>query len=328
MTGKMTGAAWALSVLMVGLCGCGKGDSDAIVLKIGHSLDITHPVHLAMEEMARILKEKSGGKVTLQIFPSEVLGSEREMIEQVKMGAIHMVKTSTAPMESFVPVMGVFSLPYVFDDSDHFWKVLSGPIGKKLLDAGTASGFKGLCYYDAGARSFYMKGKAVTTPADLKGMKIRVMESKVSMQMVKSLGGSPTPIAWGELYTSLQQGVVDGAENNPPSFYTSRHYEVCKYYSLDEHTRIPDVILISNTFWKKQSAETQKLIQDAADASSVFQRKLWKEKTADALEKVKAAGVTVTRPDKAPFVAMVKKLHDSYKGTETGKVLDEIKNAK
>ena len=170
------------------------GDSpdpaDTIVLNVGHSLDVTHPVHLALVEMKRILAKISGGSIELRIFPSEQLGSERVMIEQVNMGALHMVKTSTAPLEGFVPVMGVFSLPYVFDDADHFWRVLEGPIGKRLLDAGLDKGFKGLCYYDAGARSFYVNGRSINTPSDLKGMKIRVLQSNVSMKMVEALGGS------------------------------------------------------------------------------------------------------------------------------------------
>jgi len=308
---------------MLTLTGCGQ-KSDVTTLKLGHSLDTTHPVHVAMAHMADIVKEKSEGKVLLQIYPSEQLGSEREMVEQVQLGSIDMVKTSTAPMEGFVPVMGVYSVPFLFRSADHFWKTLDGEVGKKMLEASISVGLRGLCYYDSGSRSFYTKEKPVMTPADLSGMKIRVLQSKTAMDMVSALGASPTPIAWGELYTSLQQGVVDGAENNPPSFYTSRHYEVCKFYSLDEHARIPDILLISEATWKKLSPEVQKLVQDAADESSTLQRKLWQEKTKEALAEVEKAGVKISRPDLAVFREKLKEMHASYEGTEIGAIMQEI----
>jgi len=315
------------TVLLIALSGCGQ-KSDVTKLKLGHGLDTTHPVHKAMVFMSEKLEEKSGGKVIIEIYPSEQLGSEREMIEQVQLGSIDMVKTSTAPLESFVPIMGVFSVPYVFPDSDQYWRVLLGPIGKRMLEAGVPVGLRGLCFYDAGSRSFYTKDRPILKPADLAGMKIRVMQSKTSMDMIKALGASPTPIAWGELYTSLQQGVVDGAENNPPSFYTSRHYEVCKHYSLDEHTRIPDILLISEVVWNKLPADTQRMVQEAADESCAFQRELWKQKTQESLDEVEAAGVTIYRPDPQPFAEKVQDMHRSYDGTDIGALIDEIQATK
>ena len=310
-------------VLVFSLSGCAK-KSDVIKLKIGHSLDVEHPVHKAMLFMAEKLKEKSGGKVILQVYPGEQLGSEREMIEQVQMGLLDMTKVSTSPLESFIPSMSVFSIPYLFRDSDHLWKVLNGSVGKKLLQAGKEKDLKGLCYYDAGSRSFYTKPKPILTPADLEGMKIRVQESQTAMQMIKELGASPTPIAWGELYTSLQQGVVDGAENNPPSFYLSGHYEVCKFYSLDEHTMVPDIVLIGMKTWNKLPADVQQMIQEAANESVEYQKQLWKETTENALKIVQEHGVKLFHPDKAPFKEKVKPMYDSYKGTEVGKLIDEI----
>ena len=312
-----------VAVLIFGLSGCAK-KSDVVVLKIGHSLDVEHPVHKAMMFMAEKLKEKSGGKVVLHIYPGEQLGSEREMIEQVQMGSLDMTKVSTSPLESFVPVFSVFGVPYLFRDSEHFWKVLEGPIGEKLKIAGEGVGLKALCYYDAGSRSFYTKTKPILTPADLPGMKIRVQESKTAMQMIEALGASPTPIAWGELYTSLQQGVVDGAENNPPSFYRSRHFEVCKHYSLDEHTMVPDVVLISMETWKKLPQDVPKIVQEAADESAQYQRQLWIEATKDALEKVQARGVRVYHPEKNAFRQEVRQMHESYKGTEVGELMAKI----
>jgi tripartite ATP-independent transporter DctP family solute receptor len=313
--------------IIFGLSGCRK-KSEIIVLKLGHSLDTKHPVHKAMVFMAKRLAEKSNGKVRLDIYPSEQLGSEREMIEQVQMGSLDMTKTSTSPLESFIPIMGAFGVPYIFTDSEHHWKVLDGPIGERIKRAGESVGLKGLCFYDAGSRSFYTTDKPTVKPEDLEGMKIRVQESKTAMAMVEALGASPTPIAWGELYTSLQQGVVDGAENNPPSFYRSRHYEVCKHYSLDEHTTVPDIVLISMEVWNKLDVDVQRMVQEAAAESAQHQRELWKEMTAEALEEVEAAGVKIYHPDKEPFREKVKEMHESYKGTEIGDLIEEIKQAK
>jgi len=317
-----------LSVLVASGCSKKSDNSGITKLKMGHALDTEHPVHKAMVFMAEKLKEKSGGKVIIEIYPGEQLGSESELIEQVQLGLLDITKVSTAPMESFVPIYSVFSLPYIFRDSTHFWTVMEGPIGKKLLEAGQSKGFKGLCYYDAGSRSFYTKEKPIMNPDDLTGMKIRVMNSNTSMQMVETLGASPTAISWGELYTSLQQGVVDGAENNPPSFYRSGHYEVCKHYSLDEHTMIPDIVLISTATWKKLSPEIQQIVQDAADESVVYQKQLWKEDSEEALKIVQGKGVTIYHPDKAPFREKVKQMLASYEATEVGELIKKIEKVK
>ena len=279
-------------VIFIVFAGCGKKDGDDVrVLKLAHGLDTAHPVHKAMEFMAEKVKEKSAGRMRVDIYPSEQLGSERECIEQLQLGGLAMTKTSSSPLESFVSRVKVFGMPYVFRDSEHYWKVLLGPIGKEILAAGEAVGLKGICYYDAGARSFYSTKKPINTPADLKGVKVRVQKSNVAIQMINTMGGSATAIDWGELYTSLQQGVVDAAENNPPSLYTSRHYEICKYYSLDEHTRPPDILLISLAVWGKLSPEFQGILQEAADESVAYQRKLWAEMVAEAMEAVQEAGV-------------------------------------
>ena len=297
--------------------------SDVRILKLAHGLNTQHPVHKTMEFLAERLKETSAGKMIVQICPSEQLGNEKECIEALQLGYLAMTKTSTGPMESFVPRIKIFGLPYVFRDSDHFWKFALGPIGKELLAEGQDKGLKGLCYYDAGARSFYAK-KAIHSPADLKGLKIRVMSSIMAMKMVRTMGGSPTPISWGELYTSLDQGVVDAAENNPPSFDTSRHYEICKYYSLDEHVRLPDMLVISTKVWKKLSAEEKKLLQAAVDESVTYGRKLWNEAEKASLETVKAAGVEIIYPDKTLFQKAVEPMWQEFAETEIGPLIQQI----
>jgi len=305
------------------LAGCGKVQK-VKVLKLAHVLDVTHPVHKSMAFMAQKVAEKSGGTMRIDIYPSGQLGAERELIELLQIGSLAMTKVSVSPMESFVPEMKIFSIPYIFRDDDHLWKVLRSEIGKRILLAGEPYYLRGLCYYDAGARSFYTKDVQIKTPKDLDGLKIRVMKSKTAVEMVNALGGSATPITWGELYTALQQGVVDGAENNPPSFYLSKHYEVCKYYTLDEHTAIPDILIMSTHVWNDLTAQQQKWLQEAVDESVIHERKLWKEASDNALEEVQKSGVTILRPDKAPFREAVKPLHDSYKNTSIYGLMKEV----
>lgn len=283
------------------------------VLKLAHGLDVKHPVHGGMVYMANDLEQRSGGKLKIQIYPSAQLGSERQCLELLQIGSLDMTKVSAAPLENFAPKTKVLSLPYIFRDEDHAWKVFNGEIGKELLVGGEQYWLRGLCFYDAGSRSFYTKDRPVKTPADLKGLKIRVQNSQTAMQMVSTLGASPTPISFGELYTALQQGVVDGAENNAPSLYTSRHYEVCKYYSIDEHAMVPDVLLIGTNTWDRLSAQEQEWLQAAADASVTEQRKLWKAANQEALDKVVAAGVEIIHPDKAAFSEQVAEIYEGYR---------------
>ncbi len=307
------------TVMFFSWLGNSSGKTDAPsgqkVLKLAHVLDQSHPVHVAMENMAEQLDDISGGLMNLEIFPNGQLGSETDSIEQVQRGVLAMVKTSTAPLEGFIPEMSLFGLPYVFRDSEHYWNVLLGDVGKELLDKGEAVGLKGLVYYDSGSRSFYTINSPVLHPDDLKNKKIRVMRSKTSIEMISQMGGSPTPIPFGELYTALQQGMVDGAENNPPSIDTSRHYEVAKHYSLDEHTRIPDIILFSQKIWDSLTPQQQAWVQEAADRSVVFQRKLWNEKTQESLDLLKSEGVKVYYPEKGPFREKVKPMYEALKGT-------------
>lgn len=296
-----------------------------LVLKIAHVLDQGHPVHVAMEFFKERLREKSKGRVELQIFPNSQLGSETETVEQVQRGALAMAKTSAAPLEGFIPEMGVFSLPYLFRDEDHYWKALTSDVGREIASAGKAVGLRGLCYYDGGARSFYTIEAPILSPADLAGKKIRVMRSKTSMDLIKQLGGAPTPIPWGELYSALQQGMVDGAENNTPSFFSSRHYEVTKHYSLDEHTRIPDIIMFSEKLWQKMTTQQREWVQEAADESTTHQRKIWKESSAKALATLQKAGLKVYHPEKGPFEEKVAPMFARLEGTRVGDLVKRIR---
>ncbi len=305
------GKAWAVLLLMIAclvLAACG-GKSDVRRIKLAHGLPTSHPVHEAMVYLAERAALHSSGALRVEVHPSEQLGTEREVIELLQIGSVGMTKVSASVMESFVPEYGVFSLPYLFRDDKHRAAVLDGEIGGEILRAGRRFGLNGLVYYDAGSRSFYTRERPIRTPADLGGLKIRTQESPSAIRMVRALGGSATPIAWGELYTALQQGIVDGAENNPPSFYLSRHYEVCKYYSLDEHTSVPDVVLVSTHLWEGLRPEEREALTRAARESALLQRKLWATATAEAMRSIEASGVEILRPSKRLFAESVEGIY-------------------
>ncbi|WP_421947770.1 TRAP transporter substrate-binding protein [Phaeodactylibacter xiamenensis] len=301
-----------LPVALIFISGCSQQDA-VTAIKLAHGLDISHPVHKGMVYFAEQVAERSNGQMRIDIYPSGQLGSERQCLELLQIGSLGMTKVSAAVLENFAPRMKVLGLPYLFRDDEHAWAVLNGPIGKGLLLEAQNYWLRGVCFYDAGSRSFYTKDRPINSPDDLDGLKVRVMNSQTAMQMVKALGGAPTPISFGELYTALQQGVVDGAENNPPSFYTSRHYEVCKYYSIDEHSTVPDVMLIGTNTWERLTAQEQTWLQEAADASVEYQRKVWAASEQEALDAVKAAGVQINYPDKSPFAARVEDIYERYK---------------
>ena len=285
-----------------------------MAIKLGHALDVSHPVHKAMVYMGERLTEKSDSTMRIDIYPSQQLGTERETLELLQIGSLGLTKVSSSVLEGFVPEFQVFGLPYLFRDEAHRFAVWDGEIGNYILGSSERFGLMGLTYYDAGTRSFYTKDRPVKTPDDLNGLKIRVQESPVATQMVAALGGSPTPIAWGELYSALQQGIVDGAENNPPSFFLSRHYEVCRYFTLDEHTAVPDVVLVSTVLWNNLTQEQQAWLREAAIESAEYQRGLWAASVEESLAALREAGVEIVEPDKAPFSEKVTPMYDTYRG--------------
>jgi tripartite ATP-independent transporter DctP family solute receptor len=236
-------------------------------------------------------------------------------------------------MGNFVSIMKVFSLPYMFNDSEHYWRVLEGEIGHELLDRlavrddGKKSGFLGLGYFDSGSRNFYAT-YPIRTPADMKGKKFRVMRDPVAMDLVESLGGSPTPIPWGELYTALKQGVVDGAENNPPSIVSSRHNEICKYLTLDAHSRIPDMVVVSDKVWQRLSDQERAWLRQAMAEATVFQRELWKKATEDALAEMKKDGVNILKVDTTPYREAVKPVVQKHAIGDIKTYYDRIRAAK
>ncbi|WP_233267261.1 TRAP transporter substrate-binding protein [Paraglaciecola sp. L3A3] len=311
-------------ILLLLISGCAD-KSNKTVLRVGHTLDTKHSVHKALEFMSERLKFYSNGEMSLKLYPNGTLGSERELVELLQIGSLAMTKVSAATLESFVDDMRLFGLPYVFSSRDHRWQILESDIGEDILHSMQSAHLYGLGYFDAGSRSFYSCDKMIRTPDDVKGLKIRVMNSQNAVKMIDAFNGSATPISWGELYAALQQGVVDGAENNPPSFYSARHYEVCKNYSLNEHTSIPDVIVISQYIFQHLSEPEKKWLKLAMSDAVDEQKRLWLESENFALDEMKKVGLNIYYPDKKPFMQAVSHLHNAYQGTVVGQYLERIK---
>ncbi len=245
------------------------------------------------------------------------------------MPLLSLARTNASELEAFEESYSAINLPYMFVSEQHYFDVLSGEIGDAILMASKDKGFVGLTYYVEGARSFYAN-KAINSPADLKGMKIRVQPSPTAIRMVELLGGNPTPIAWGELYSALKQGVVDGAENNPLALTTANHGEVSKVYSDDGHTMIPSIVVISTKIWDSLPADQQKALKQAAKESMTFHREQWNKKTAEAIEEAKSRlNVKFVEVEKGPFIEAVLPMHDeaSKKSERVGDLVKRIKAA-
>lgn len=314
-------------ILFAVFASCKKGDGTKIFY-LGHTLPQTHPVHKGILEFQKALEEKSKGTLKVKIFPDGQLGSEREVLELLQIGSVAATKVSAATLSNFVPEYHILGIPYLFRDKTHQFDVLEGEIGKSILEKGHKFWLRGLCYYDAGSRSFYTSTKAIRTPDDLKGLKIRVMNNQMAINMVNSMGGAATPLSYGELYTAIQQGVVDGAENNPPSFVSSNHYEISKYYTLDQHSSVPDVLLIGTKYWDKLSEEEKIWVQEAADESAQAQKVFWNESVEESMKIAKDWGVEIIIPEKPLFAEKSKSVVEGFvkEFPEMAPIVNQIKN--
>jgi len=281
--------------------------------RLAETHPVEHPTTKADKKFAELVHERSNGRITIDVFPSAALGEEKAVIEQVQLGAIEFTRVSSGPMAEFNSDFGVFSLPYIFDNDDHMWSFLRGEYGGKLLDSLQNSKLVGLAYYTAGARSFYAR-VPVKSLEDLKGMKIRVIQNKLNIEIMDALGASATPMAYGEVYSALQTGVIDAAENNFPSYLTSKHYEVAPYMILDAHQRIPEVLLMSKQVWDQLSPEDQDLIKQAAIDSIDYQLEEWAKSEKESEDEVRAAGAEITPVDDLkPWQEAVKPVIELYR---------------
>lgn len=282
------------------------------VLRLAETHPQDYPTTKGDYEFARLVKERSNGRIVVEIYHSKQLGEERAVIEQVQLGAIDMTRVSISAVSAFVRDLDAFQLPYLYRDAAHMWKVLNGPIGEDILKKHEASNFVGVGWFESGSRNFYTK-KQVKTVSDLKGMKIRVQQAPLMVGMVEALGAVATPLPFGEVYSALQTGVVDGAENNWPSYLSTSHYEVAKYFIVDEHTRVPEITVGSKKVFDKLSKEDRDLIIKAMKDAQPYQFKLWVdfEKVAEKTVRDKGSIITEISPqEKQKFMDAMKPLYD------------------
>lgn len=315
-TALLASAALAFSALAAGAC--------EVTLRSSDTHPDGYPTVAAVQHMGKLIEERTDGRICIEVFHSAQLGEEKDTIEQTRFGVIDLNRISMAPFNGLIPETAILSLPYLFRDTDHLHKVLDGEIGQHVLDTFTAQDLIALAYFDPGARSFYNRVKPIKSIEDLKDMKFRVIQSDVFVDMAAALGATAVPMPYGEVYSSIETGVIDGAENNFPSYESSGHYEVAKFYTLDQHTMVPEVLVMSRASWDKLSAEDQEIVRQAARDSVPFNREAWAAREKESEEKVRAAGAEiVTDIDKTPFVAAMGPVYEKYAVTPELKALVE-----
>jgi len=293
------------------LAACGRGGSRAFLSSDTHPAD--YPTVTAVDEMARLLRERTDGRLDVKTYAGGQLGSERDTLEITVFGGLDMNRVNLAPLNAIEPVTTIPALPFLFRSNEHMRRALDGPIGDEILASLTRHGLIGLCYYDSGDRNFYNTKRSIYTPADMKGMKIRVPNSDLYVSMIKALGADATPMSIAEVYQALVQGVIDGAENNWPSYESGRHFEVANYYSLTRHVIAPEVLVMSRRRWDKLDPADQELVRQAAKDSVPYMRAQWDARVETSRAKILAAGVKVNEiADPAEFAQAMRPVWDKY----------------
>jgi tripartite ATP-independent transporter DctP family solute receptor len=301
------------ATLMAGVAFAGGAFACEVTLKSSDTHPDGYPTVEAVKYMGTLVEERTDGRVCIEIFHSAQLGEEKDTIEQTQFGVIDLNRVSLGPFNNIIEETQVPSLPYIFRSVDHMHRVMDGDIGQDILDAFSDHDLIGLAFYDGGSRSFYNSQKPITSMEDLAGMKFRVMQSDIFVDMVDALGAKATPMPYGEVYSSIQTGAIDGAENNWPSFESSGHYEVAGYYTLDEHLIVPEVLVMSKMSWDKLSAEDQDIVRTAARESVSVMRELWQAREAASEALVRAAGnEVITDIDKTPFIEAMVPVYEKH----------------
>ncbi|MFC4724288.1 TRAP transporter substrate-binding protein [Glycocaulis abyssi] len=319
----LTGGLMAGSALAA--AGCGE-ISRPLFSSDTHSSD--YPTVEAVRMMGRLLEERSGGRLSIRIYSGGQLGSERDTLELTVFGGLDLNRVNLAPLNAFAPETVILSLPFVFQSEAHMRAALDGAPGQAVLDALEPHGLIGLCFYDSGARSFYNTRRPIRTPGDMRGLKIRVQNSDLYVSMVEALGANATPMDLSEVYQGLMQGVIDGAENNWPSYESTRHFETAPFYSLTGHVMAPEVLVMSAHRWRQLSADDRALVQACARESVPFMRQLWDARVAAARERITAAGVEVNAVDDVgAFADLMRPVWERFVRTPAQqRLLDDIRN--
>ncbi len=316
-----------LVFLAAGLCwGAAAEEADElIVLRLAETHGADYPTTQGDYEFARLVEERTDGRIKIEVYPGSQLGEERAVIEQVQFGAIDFTRVSISPLAAFASDFNALQMPYLYRSPAHMWEVLNSEIGDEFLGSLEPAGFVGLSWFDSGARSFYNSVRPIKTVADLAGLKIRVQESALMVGLVEALGAVATPMPFGEVYSAIQTGVIDGAENNWPSYYSTSHYEVAGYYTLDEHTRVPEITIASKITMDKLSAADQEIIKQAAKDSMAFQIKAWADYEKVAEDAVVANGNEIYRlTDNSAFQDAMQPLYDAL-SPELQKVVEKVR---
>ena len=303
---RLAGATLLAAALMAGTA------SAQTVLRSSDTHPDGYPTVEAVKYFGELVKERTAGRYAVELYPSAQLGEEKDTIEQVRTGVIDLNRISMAPFNGLIPETTVPSLPYIFRSEDHMHKVMDGAVGDQIAAAFEQVGLVLLAFYDSGARSFYNSKKPINSLADLSGMKFRVIQSDIFVDMVAALGANATPMPYGEVYSAIETGVIDGAENNFPSYDTAKHAEVAKFYSLDEHTMVPEAFVMAKSSWDKLTPEDQAIFKAAAKESVAKQRELWAAKVKESRAKVEAAGSQITTPDKQPFIDAMGPVYEKH----------------
>ncbi|NUB16245.1 DctP family TRAP transporter solute-binding subunit [Azospirillum brasilense] len=307
-----------LGMALLAACAAGALLAAPVSARDFRSADIhpgDYPTVEAVKYMGKLLSERSNGKLGVKVYPNGALGNERDTIEQIKIGGLDMMRINVAPLNNVVPETMVVALPFIFRDTDHMHAVLDGPVGDEILAAMESQGLIGLAFYDSGSRSLYSK-KPVSSLADLKGMKIRVQQSDLFVSMIEALGANPTPMPMGEVYTGLKTGIIDAAENNYPSYESSRHFEAAKYFTRTEHAMAPEVLVFSKVTWDRLSKDDQAAIRKAAKDSVPYMRKLWAEREEASRAIVEKAGSQISDvKNKQEFIDAMKPVFAKFANT-------------
>ncbi|WP_221931036.1 TRAP transporter substrate-binding protein [Telmatospirillum sp. J64-1] len=290
----------------------GAAQAQQVTFRSSDTHPADYPTVQAVEFMSEILKKETDGRLSIQVFHSGQLGEERDTVQQTQFGVIDMLRVNLALLNNIAPITRVPGLPFLFRSEEHMYKVMDGEIGQEIMKALEPHGLVGLAYYDSGTRNFYNSRRPVRTLEDMKGLKIRVQQSDLFIDTMRALGANPTPMPFGEVYSGLQTGVIDGAENNWPSYHSTRHFEVSKYYSLSGHTMAPEILVMSKRSWDKLSAEDQELVRKAAQESVAKMRELWKEREAQSREAVIAAGAEIHEVDMDAFMKAVEPVYAKH----------------
>jgi tripartite ATP-independent transporter DctP family solute receptor len=293
----------------------GRAQAQTVVLRSADTHVDGYPTVEAVKFMGGLIEQRTSGRLRVQVFHSSQLGQERDTIDQTRFGVIDMNRINLAPLNNLVPETAVPSLPFLFRSVDHMRKVMDGEIGQQILNAFEPHGMVGLAYYDSGARSMYNRVRPINTLADMRGMKIRVQQSDLFIALIQALGANPTPMPFGEVFSALQTGVIDGAENNWPSYESTRHFEVAKFYSETEHSMSPEVLVMSKRAWDRLSAGDRDIVRAAARESVPHMRRLWEAREKSAEAAVRARGSQVNKVEKAPFIAAMGPVFQRFANT-------------